>query len=386
MERLAEFVVARRRGLLRGMMALVLVLGLLIPRNELNEQFIDYFDPSIQFRADTDFTTEHLTGIYQLGFSLGAGSSGAVSEPAYLADVQAFDDWIREQPGVLHVSTITDVMKRLNKNMHGDDPAWSRLPDSRELAAQYLLLYEMSLPYGLDLNNQINVDKSATRFTATVDSLSTRAYRDLKERAEAWLVANTPPSMHAEGTGPTAIFSYLIYNNMLNMLRGTLLALVLISLCLCVALRSLKMGLLSMVPNLVPPLMAYGVWAVLVGRVGLAAASVAAISLGIIVDDTVHFLSKYLRARRERGLTSAGAVRYAFSTVGTALCITTGILMAGFGVLALSAFELNAALGLLTAIMIGMALIADFLLFAPLLMAIEGENGDEHAALPARAA
>jgi len=124
----------------------------------------------VQFRTDTDFATENLTGIYQVQFSLGAKEDGGISEPEYLAKVEEFAQWYRSQSGVLHVNTFTDVMKRLNKNMHSDDISYYRVPDTRELAAQYLLLYEMSLPYGLDLNNQINIEKSATRYAADIDS------------------------------------------------------------------------------------------------------------------------------------------------------------------------------------------------------------------------
>jgi predicted RND superfamily exporter protein len=385
-ERLAEFVVTRRRALLPGMTVVVLLLAAIIPRIELNEQFVEYFGPSIPFRADTDFTNEHLTGIYQLQYSLGAGESGDISEPAYFENLEKFAAWFAEQPGIVHISSITNTMKRLNKNMHGDDPAWYRIPDNRELGAQYLLLYEMSLPYGLDLNNQVNVDKSATRFTVTTESLSTAEFRELKERSEAWLVNNTPPAMHGEGTGTTVVFTYLTYRNMWSMIIGTFLALVVICACLCIAFRSLRIGLLSMVPNMVPPIMAFGVWAIVVGRVGLAASFVTAIALGIIVDDTVHFLSKYLRARREQNLSAEDAVRYAFSTVGSALVITSVILAAGFFVLSFSAFELNAVQGQLTAIMIVMALLADFLLLPPLLMAIERRHDDEGCSVPAEAA
>ena len=98
---------------------------------------------------------------------------------------------------------------------------------------------------------------------------------------------------------------------------------------------------------------------------------VSAMTLGIVVDDTVHFLSKYLRARRERHLTSQDAVRYAFTTVGRALIITSVILGAGFLVLSTSSFEINSAMGLLTAIVITLALAADFFLLPPLLMKLE---------------
>ena len=137
-----------------------------ISRNELNDVFLHYFDESVEFRRDADFTVENLTGLYTMEYSLAYGEPGAISEPAFLADVAAFAVWYEGEPETIHVSVITDTFRQLNKSMRGDDPAEYRLPVSRELAAQYLLLYEMSLPYGLDLNNQIDVDKSATRMAA----------------------------------------------------------------------------------------------------------------------------------------------------------------------------------------------------------------------------
>lgn len=379
MEKLAEFVLRRRQPLFYGMTALVIGLAVWIPRIELNDQFVNYFDPSIQFRADTDFAMENLSGIYQIEFSLPAAAEGGISEPEYLEKVDAFSEWLREQPGVVHVQTITDIFRRLNKNMHSDDPAWYRLPDERELAAQYLLLFEMSLPYGLDLNNQINVDKSSMRFLATLENMTTREARVLKQNSEAWIADNIPASV-TEATSPFVMFAYISERNIKSMLTGTGLALVLISLSLIVALRSLKIGLLSIIPNVIPAVMAFGFWGLLVGEIGLASSVVAATSLGIIVDDSVHFLSKYLRARREKGASPEDAVRYAFATVGRALSVTSAVLVAGFAVLALSAFELNQSLGLLTALAIFAALVADFLLLPPLLLAIDKEK--KHADAP----
>jgi hypothetical protein len=275
-------------------------------------------------------------------------------------------------------------MKRLNKNMHGDDPAFYRVPEGRELAAQYLLLYEMSLPYGLDLNNQINVDKSATRLNVSLETLSVNEVLAFTDRAEKWLKDNTT-GLKAEAGGPSVMFSHIGRRNIRSMLIGTSVALVLISLILVLALRSLRMGLVSLVPNLVPAAMAFGVWGMLVGEVGLSLSVVMGMTLGIVVDDTVHFLSKYLRARRENGLSSSDSVRYAFRTVGTALWVTSLVLMAGFLILTLSAFKPNSGMGLMTSITIGLALIADFLFLPPLLMKIE-EKLDEKTAADTAAA
>ncbi len=368
---LADFVIRRRRLVLWSMALLVVGLVAFVPRNELNDEFVKYFDERVDFRVHTDFTTENLTGIYNVAYSLQAEESGGISEPAFLNKLEAFADWYRQQPEVLHVNSLSDTMQRLNRNLHSDDPAWHRIPDRRELAAQYLLLYEMSLPYGLDLNNQINVDKSATKLDVTLRSLSSNDVIALEERAQQWLQDNAPSSMQVNGASPAIMFSHIGARNIRSMLTGTTLALLLISFTLIFALRSLRIGLISIIPNLVPAGMAFGLWGMLVGEIGLALSVVTGMTLGIVVDDTVHFLSKYLRARREEGLSSPEAVRYAFHTVGRALWTTSVVLIAGFLVLTQSPFELNSGMGLLSAITIGLALFADFLLLPTLLMTLD---------------
>ncbi len=160
-------------------------------------------------------------------------------------------------------------MRRLNMNMHGDDLGYYSLPESRELAAQYLLLYEMSLPYGLDLNNQINIDKSATRFTVTLDNISAGEVRELVEAGESWLRTNTPVPTHAVGSGPLVMFAYISGINIRSMLVGSTLALVLISGLMVFALRSVRLGLLSFFPNLIPVAMAFGIWGLNSGVVNI---------------------------------------------------------------------------------------------------------------------
>ncbi len=374
MIRLGDFVVRQRSRLLIGMTALVISLVIFIPRNELNDVFVHYFDDTVPFRVDSDYTTDHLTGLYLADYSLPAGESGGISNPAFLREVAAFAKWWRQQPETMHVNSFTDTMKRLNKNMHGDDPAWYRLPDRRDLAAQYLLLYEMSLPYGLDLNNQISVDKSETRLTVSLKTLSSNEVLALDKRAQQWLAKNTHIIRHTLGSGPTLMFAHIGQRNIISMLVGTTVALIMISMILIFALRSFKIGLVSMLPNLVPAAMGFGLWGLLVGEVGLALSIVTGMTLGIVVDDTVHFLSKYLRARRESGLSSEDAVRYAFSHVGRALITTSLVLVVGFIVLAFSSFKLNAGMGMLTAIVIVFALMADLFLLPPLLMKLEGKK------------
>ncbi|MBW9258639.1 MAG: MMPL family transporter [Candidatus Thiodiazotropha sp. (ex. Lucinisca nassula)] len=373
MVRFAEFVIRNKKRLLWGMGILILFLISQIPSNRLDDRFVEYFDETIEFRQDTDFATDNLTGIYLIEYSLESGETGGISDPDFLRKVDDFAQWYRQQPHVLHVNTITDIMKRLNRNMHADDDSWYRLPEQRDLSAQYLLLYEFSLPFGLDLNNQINVKKSATRFTVTLESISTQQLLQIEEDAQQWLLENAP-EMRSDGASPSVMFAHIGSRNIIAMLKGTTTALIIISLILVVALRSLRIGGISLIPNLVPMGMAFGLWGLTVGEVGLALSVVSGMTLGIVVDDTVHFLSKYLRARREKNLPGEDAVRYAFSTVGTALWVTSLVLMVGFGILAFSHFQLNAGMGLLTAITLGLALVADFLFLPPLLIYFGGKK------------
>ena len=367
----AEFVLRRRKLLFWTSTAVVLALTAAVPRNDLNDVLVHFFDKSVELRRDMDLLDERLGGNSVLEYSLAsAGPRGAV-DPDFLADVSAFAEWCREQLEIRHVMTIADTFRSLNRSMHGDDPAAYRLPESRDLAAQYLLLYELSLPQGLGLNTRIDTDRSATRVTVTAKTLPSRELVALNARLEAWLKANAPHVVRAEGSGPALIFAHLGQRNIRAMLGGTALALLGISAILIVAFRSLRIGLVSLVPNFVPALMAFGVWGLTVGQVGVSLSVVVAMTFGIVVDDTVHFLGKYLRARRERGESPEAAVRYAFGTAGRALFTTTAVLVAGFLILPLSPFVPTAQVGLLTAMIVAFAMVADFLLLPPLLMAVD---------------
>ena len=368
-DRFGAFVVARRRFLLWSVALLAVALIAGIPRNELSDNWTRYFDERYEFRRATDFVIENLTGLNTLEYSLNAEREGGITDPEYLRAADAFAEWFRKQPEVTHVQAFPDIMKRLNKNMHGDDESFYRLPDDPELAAQYLLLYELSLPFGSDLNDRIDVAKSATRMTVVVGDSSAGEQRELDAHAQAWLSVNAP-RLASEASGISMIFAHLSQRNINSMLRGTIIAMALISFILVLVFKSVRLGLISLLPNFIPAAMSFGLWGYLIGHVGIAASVVCVVAFGIIVDDTIHFLSKYLKARDE-GLPAPEAVRSTFRTVGQALWTTTAVLSASFLVFASSGFELSWALGLLVAITLGFALLADFLLLPPLLMAID---------------
>jgi len=374
----ANFIIAHNRVLLVLSSAATIALIAMIPRVELSDEFRKYFDKRIEFRTDSDAVVEHF-GFYATEFSIKSGEAGGVTDPEYLKKLDQFANWLRARDDVAHVYSIADIMKRLNKNLNADDPDFYRLPEDRELAAQYLLLFELSLPYGLDLNDRINIDKSSTRLTATLaGDVTTKSIRAFLKETEAWFAENAP-ELEGPATGPQVMFTFIAQRNVESMILGTSIAIVAIAFIMILALRSVPMGLLSMAPNGLPILAAFGAWALLVGTVGFSVAAVASLALGIVIDDTVHFLTKYVRARREKMLSAKDAIRYAFETVGAAIIFNTVILMAGFSVLTYSAFQINSELGLITTLTIGLALLIDFLLLPGLLLLFARDKAAQHS-------
>ncbi len=365
-----RFVVSNRMVLLCSCGVLIVALIAGISRIELRENWLELLDDSYEFRRSTDFISENFTGVESYEYSLNSGRDGGVTDTGFLHQVDEFAEWYRAQPEVAHVFAISDVMKRLNKNLHGDNPDWYRIPEDSDLAAQYLLLYEFSLPVGRDLNNLIDFDRSATRVTVVLKSMSTDEKIDLDNRAQAWFQQNAP-DLETGATGVSVVGAHSIQRNIEGMLLGTIVAMAIVSLLLLFVFRSVRLGLISLIPNFVPAAMAMGLWGYAVGEVGVAASVVTAIAFGIIVDDTIHFMTKYVKARKS-GLLPSESVQSAFHSVGKALLVTTVVFGLGFMVFGASGMATNQSLGLLVGMTVIIALLADFLFLPPLLMTLDG--------------
>ncbi len=368
-----EFVLANKGVLFVTLLAGALLISMNISSIQINNQFVEWFDSDYPIRRDTEYAMDNLTGIYQIIFDVPAGGEGDVNEPAYLTNLDNFAQWLGAQEEVLHVSSIASTMKRLNSAMHGDDPAMYRIPESRQMAAQYLLLYEMSLPTGMALNTEVNMDKSATRLVATTRNLRSEDITFLVKKAETWQRQNMPAAMFAPALGPAVMFAEVARTMMESMMISAPLALLLVSIALMVALRSFRYGLLSIVPNVLPLAVGFGLWGIMGRDMNFGMTTIVAMSVGIVVDDTVHFLSKYLRARREHGLSPEDGIRYAFTSVGKAMWVTSFVLVAGFSIMMLSPMAYCDNMGLLTSIIIIAALVGDFMLLPAILLYTDGQ-------------
>lgn len=362
---LAQLVIRFYRPILLGFTALFAVSLWLTLQNRINDEPVKYFTPQTQYRQNIDYLEPRLGGVAMLDFAIDAGVVSGAHHPDFLQALDAFSTHLRQLQGVQHVTHIADVMKRLNRSMHGDNEAFYQLPASAELAAQYLLMYEMSLPFGLDLSHQLDMDKQVAKVAVTLGNLGSKEVMALEQQALAWFQQQYP-HYSIEASSTALMFAYIGERNMASMLQGLPLALVLISILLIISLKSVRLGLLSMIPNLVPAVIGFGIWALISGEINLGLSVVASMSLGIIVDDTVHFLAKY-QAARQQGLAADAAIIQAFSQCGRALVITTVVLVLGFAMLTGSHFRLNADMGLLTSIILSVALILD-LVFLPALL------------------
>ncbi len=361
------------------MLGIAIVAAWGIQYNVIYNNWTKQFDDSYQFQRDTVFILENLTGLNELEFSLDSGEESGITNLDYLQQVDEFSNWLREQEHVEHVRSFADIMKRLNQNMNNDSEEHYRLPETKELATQYLLLYEFSIPFGRDLNDRIDVGKQSSRLTATIADLPDFELRRIAIAAQAWLRENAP-ELEVDPTGIAVVFSYLTDRNLKRILLGTGIGMALISFILIFCFRSIKYGLISLIPNFVPPILGFGIWGYLFGVMSLECAITIIIAFGILVDDTIHFLTKY-RDARLRGESSIEAVRYAIQTVGKALWTTTIVVVAGFMVFATSEFMGIYVLGLMTSLLVFLGILIDFFLLPPILMWIDRDSKPGETAL-----
>ncbi len=350
----------------------LLVLGVAastgVARNQLNDTLIDFFDPALDFRADSDWIDAQLTGVSRLEWSVPANGPEGVFDPDYLNHLAGFAAWLRDQPEVAQVAVVSDTITDLHRELNGGQPQQPALPQRRDLIAQYFLLYEMSLPFGLDPTHQVNLDKSASRVGVSLHKTDSESLRRFAERASERLARQAPDSMAAARvSGPDWMFATLSHRNFSEMMGSTLVVLVAISVLMVAVLRSWRLGALSFCANLLPGAAAFGLWGFVVGEVGITLSTVMGMTLGIVVDDSIHLLTHY-RRQRAKGRAPEEAVRHTLRNVGQAVTLTTASLVPAFWLLTVSDFKQNIHLGWMTALIIALAWIIDLFILMPLLL------------------
>jgi predicted RND superfamily exporter protein len=369
-----RFMIGLGRFVNRYYMGLFVLCGVIVVASSfwlekitLDDDFARYFDGRFQYRQDSDFAEDRLTGLNIIEFDVGSGKESGVYDPAYQRKLSDFVDWLRAQPHVVSVLAIPDITRRINKAMNAGKPGdQAQIPDDSDKIAQYFLLYELSLPYGSSLTDQINVSRSSSRVTAILKHVKSSEIRTINAAAQSWLAANAPPAMKADGISINVLFSTVSWINIRSMIGSTIISMLVIAAIVALALRSVTYGFLSILMNVLPSIVGFGIWGLLIGQMGLAASVITAMTIGLVVDDTIYFLLMY-QAALKRGLNAEEAINEVFATVGTAMLVITSSLAIGFGVLVASGFEVNRSLGAQTSIVILANLFIDWLMLPPLL-------------------
>ncbi len=381
----SEFLIKKSRMVVFVIILITISITAGLAQIEFDDDWVEYFDRDNSFRKDTEFVVDHLTGVDTIEYIATSGKEGGIADAGFLQQLDRFGDWALRQPEIIHVSSIVSIFKKMNSHMNPHMNSHMNLGNSSQtiaassdLNAQYLLMYEMSLPVGLDLNDRIDIAKEATRLTVTARDMTSRQMRALDLRIsqklrEMKLIDVSDEFEGGAGTGIPLMFANLSERNIKSMLGGIAFALLVVSLVITLFFKSLKLGLISFGVNILPIILGFGIWGWLYQYIGVSLTVVAAIAFGIVVDDSIHFITKYSKALGEKGGNKIAALKATYHGVGGALVMTTFILSLGFMILSFSLFQPTWGLGLISAMMIIIALIYDFILL-PILLTFPERN------------
>ena len=349
--------------------SLVLIVGTLalLPLNKVDFNRFSFVDKDSDFHYAMTALSEKIGNDQSLVYGIKSGEYYGITEPEFLFQVEKFSTWLESQPEASFVQSYTGLLKVMNADEHDHDESWEVLPEDNLQIIDYLVSYQLIQEIEPHLEPLFNPDYSAVRLVIGTSNLSNLELINFNDRIEHWIENELNPNFEVIHGDHSILFARLEHSISVQLLQGFTLSFVLITVTLIVGLRSFRYGLLSIAPNLFPATIVFGFWGVFVGELSPYVLMLFSISIGLVVDDTVHVLSKYIVARRD-GETPEAAVQYSLHKAGSAITITTLCLAVGTFVLIFSStfYYQNVAL-LLTPIII-VALLLDLLFLPPLLV------------------
>jgi predicted RND superfamily exporter protein len=369
LEAVARFDIRHRRSILVFFSALFIFSGLGIARLRVDSNFLTDFSGEVPIRKITTFVDNTMGGTGSFVYLFDTGVPDGIKEPEVLREIERLQaEADRQSPLIMKTYSIVDVLKDINRSFHDGDRAYQVLPETRELVAQYLLLYEMS--GGEELEEYVSSDYSRASLELRCKLVGTSRLVELVEHLDAYLQAEPLEASTASMTGMGALWVKLMDYITQSQIRGFLLAFTAIAAMMCFLLKSLKIGLVCMIPNLSPVVLTLGVMGWLGIPLDYNKLLIAAVAIGISVDDTIHHVTRYIHEFLESG-DYEQALYASMRDVGRALLITSAVLVVGFLVLLFSVMDSQASFGVLLATTIAVALIADFFLMPALVMTLE---------------
>ena len=363
----AKLVANHGKQLFWGSLLLIVVTFAMLPLNKVDFDRFSFIDKDSDFHTVISALAEKIGNDQSLVYSINSGKYYGITEPEFLRKIEKFSIWLEEQPQTSFVTSYTGFLKNRNMAENDNDPAWEVLPEDNLQIIDYLVGYQLVQEIEPQLEPIFNSEYSAIRMVVGTSNLSNVQLLDFSEEIEDWITLNMDPAYDVMHGDNSILYARLNKMISLQLMEGFTLSFLLITATLLVGLKSARYGLLSMIPNLFPATIVFGIWGLLVGELSPYILMLFSISIGLVVDDSVHVLSKYIVARRE-GESSEAAVQYSLDKAGSAITITTLSLAVGTFILVLSNtfYYQNVAL-LLTPIII-VALLLDLLFLPPLLV------------------
>lgn len=355
----SHFIVNNDKKILLSFILLATLLGAGLFKVQIDSNTAKYFADDVPFKISNDFLQEHLNGPMSYEIVVDSKEKDGIKEPEFLKTVQKFSDEFQEKyADVRHVSSLLDIVKQFNRVLNHTNS----VPESKELIAQYLLLYSLSLPQGMEINDRMDIDERLLRVTASVNVVDTSVDLEMIAWAEEWW---KDTAYEAHINGQTQMFAHMYNDVTATLINSISLAIVLISIVMLLIFKNLKLLPIFILPNVLPIAMVLGFMGWLTIHIDLGVAVSGAIILGVAVDDTIHFLVKYLEAKRE-GMSVQEAIEYVMHYAGSAIIFTTIILSSAFLIFTLSSFNPNFYFGVVTTTALLIAMYVDLVLLPAL--------------------
>jgi predicted RND superfamily exporter protein len=351
----------------------VLIIGILLlviaafftAQIKVETDLVKFFKRSLPLRQSLIFLENNLSGIETINISIKGDAKDIFKMPNNLLFIETLQKYIDSLPGIDTTNSFVDFIKDMNESFHNEDKSYYVVPESRELIAQYLLLYDSD-----DIDDYINSSFDHAQIIARTSRHSTRDLETIIQQIENFLKEEkTPAGLKARITGGAVLSAKISSNMVSGQIKSLSLAVIVISILMFIVFRSFSLGVVSMIPNIFPIILNFGI----MGAVGIplntATSLIAAVAIGIAVDDTIHFLYNYRKERRGKR-ERREAIQNTIWIKGKAMVTTSIILASGFGVLLLSSFSPTIQFGGLTALIMLSALAGD-LLFLPAILRLE---------------
>lgn len=358
------FILKYRLFIIITFVSVVILSVFVASKNEVNSSPFSYFKKSDPVSKTNDIILSRYGGVSGPEIIIDSGEFDGVKGPDFLRKVDEFQDWLKSREGVNNAFSIVDILKEMNKALHEGKEDEYRIHERQDVIAQELFLYTLALPLGLDLNNQVDLEQRRLRLSlywSHQDAKSSISeIEKIEKRADELGLSITV-------TGKGVLYQVMNKYVVSTFLTSFSMALLLITGILVFLMGSLKIGLLSLIPNFVPILWGAALLAILGVPIDIGSAIVASVTLGIVVDDSIHFFTHYRRCLRT-GMNSFEALVEVIATTGLALIMTTFILVTCFLSFLLGGLLLNIHFGLLCSLVVLSALFCDLFVVPALLL------------------